>query len=113
MGRNSEIGGQRSEAHHKLSRRRALPISPSRRQVHGHPMEQQLTTYRLFRIDDTDHVDGTPEIIEAPGDEDAIRQARASTRNRIVEVWQRSRRVAVLMGDEQRSSHVIGQKGTR
>ena len=61
-------------------------------------MEQQLTTYRLFRISDTNRVDGTPDIIEAPDDADAIRQARMLTRNKIVEVWQSSRRVAVLSG---------------
>ena len=65
-------------------------------------MEQQLTTYRLFRINDRNHVDGTPDVIEAPDDADAIRQAKALTRNRVVELWHRSRRVAVLTGDERR-----------
>ena len=63
-------------------------------------MEQRLTTYRLFRIDGTNRIDGTPDVIEAVDDADAIRQARTLARNRIAEVWQRSRKVAVLSGGE-------------
>ena len=65
-------------------------------------MEQQLTTYRLFRIDGTNRIDGTPDVIEALDDADAIRQARMLTRNKIAEVWQRSRWGAVLTGHETR-----------
>ena len=65
-------------------------------------MEQQLTTYRLFRIDSANRIAGVPDIIEAPDDADAIRQAKVISQSRLAEVWQRSRKIAVLDRDEHR-----------
>lgn len=57
-----------------------------------------MTDYRIYCLDATGHI-GLADWIEAATDEDAVAQARRMKRDALkCEVWQRSRLVAVLNG---------------
>jgi hypothetical protein len=52
-----------------------------------------LPSYRLYRLDGAGKIT-TAEWIEAPHDDDALRQARELDRAGIYEIWDRNRLVA-------------------
>jgi hypothetical protein len=69
-----------------------------------------MTDYRIYCLDATGHI-GLADWIEAATDEDAVAQARRTKRNALkCEVWQRSRLVAVLNG-QNTGSKVLNPTG--
>jgi hypothetical protein len=56
-----------------------------------------VTTYRAFILLKSDVFGGHPPVfIEAESDDEAIQKAQALLTNQDVEIWQSSRRVAVI-----------------
>ncbi len=60
--------------------------------------DTKLTTYRLFWINKAGRIFTTPETVEAHDDAEAVREAERMARGRMVEVWDMSRKVALLNG---------------
>ena len=59
------------------------------------PIEATMTTYRLFWINDAGRIASSPEMVEAPDDHGALRQAEGRAKGRTFELWDRSRRISV------------------
>jgi hypothetical protein len=64
-----------------------------------------MTSYRIFPIDSTGHVAGSPDHVEAETDEEAIRLVRSQLGcddrrdDRLLEIWDRDRLVIRLPGE--------------
>jgi hypothetical protein len=56
-----------------------------------------MAQYRLYPIKEDGHFFGPPLVIEASGDDAAVREAKALLGDRAVEIWQRARKVALLV----------------
>lgn len=61
-------------------------------------VEAKPTTYRLFWINKAGRIFTVPDTLEAQDDDEAVREAERVAGGRMVEVWDMSRRVAMLNG---------------
>lgn len=64
--------------------------------------ETKPTTYRLFWTNGAGRIASVADTVDAQDDAEAIREAERLARGRTVEVWDRSRKVAMLNGAERR-----------
>lgn len=62
--------------------------------------EAKLTTYRLFWTNKAGRIITVADTVDAHDDDEAVREAEKIAHGRSVEVWDRSRRVAMLNGCE-------------
>jgi hypothetical protein len=53
-----------------------------------------MPTYRLYALDNQNHVTGPPQIITSDSDEEAIQRAQVFMDVRALELWELERRVA-------------------
>jgi hypothetical protein len=52
--------------------------------------------YRLYRVDEEGHIQGAPVIVSCDDDDAAVAQAKQYVDGVAIEIWDRSRRVAVI-----------------
>ena len=55
---------------------------------------ETMAAYRVYRIDNSGHVQGQPEIIECESDDDARLKAQCFVDGCGIEVWDKARKVA-------------------
>jgi hypothetical protein len=57
---------------------------------------EAMPTYRLYALDNHEHIAGPPQIITCDTDEEAIQQAQVFVDGRALELWELERLVARL-----------------
>ena len=62
--------------------------------------DNKLITYRLFWTNCAGRIVTVPDMVDAQDDFEAVREAERLAKGRKVEVWDLSRRVAMLNGSE-------------
>jgi hypothetical protein len=61
-------------------------------------IERKPASYRLFWTNKAGRIATAPDVVEARDDAEAIREAERMAQGRAVEIWECSRRVAMLNG---------------
>lgn len=59
-----------------------------------------MALYRFYKLDKRGHVEGLPEAVECSDDTDAVEKAEKRANGRMIEIWDLSRRVAVIEAHE-------------
>ena len=55
-----------------------------------------MPTYRLYLLDQDNHITGVPKVLACDSDEDAVERAKQIVDGHDVEVWQGSRLITVI-----------------
>ncbi|MGI3898930.1 MAG: hypothetical protein ACRYGP_26555 [Janthinobacterium lividum] len=63
-------------------------------------IDAKVITYRLFWTNQAGRIVTVPDMVDAQDDVEAVREAERLAKGRKVEVWELSRRVAMLNGSE-------------
>ncbi len=71
-----------------------------KREVVNVDSDTKSITYRLFWTNGAGRITTVPAMLEAQSDAEAVKEAERMAQGRTVEVWDRSRKVAMLNGAE-------------